>query len=223
VLVANLPAFRARYGDGPLVAGQYERNLDNSGNRILMRDSGGASILDFTFDDAAPWPTLPDGNGPSLVKNDVFATIDTWDFGDQWHAGANGGTPGAREKLEGDLNGDDVVSLIDLALLQSHFGLTPATAEQGDLSGDSRVGRADLARMVRVFSQSLPAAPSPPAPSPLAADAAIAELSAVPSRRRPLSTGVDRTAPTRRIPANFSSMPAIATRQKRAGRDWNQQ
>ena len=46
--------------------------------------------------------------------------------------------------LDGDVNGDGVVDLLDLDLLGANFGLDPATREQGDLNGDNLVDLLDL-------------------------------------------------------------------------------
>ncbi|MBG7611545.1 choice-of-anchor I family protein [Polaribacter sp. BAL334] len=40
--------------------------LGNGGENIQILNSTGAIISQVTYDDAAPWPTSPDGNGPSL-------------------------------------------------------------------------------------------------------------------------------------------------------------
>jgi hypothetical protein len=40
--------------------------LTNGGNTIVIRNSVGVTIDTVQYDDAAPWPTTPDGSGPSL-------------------------------------------------------------------------------------------------------------------------------------------------------------
>ncbi len=70
VIVKNLAAFVSRYGAGRPVAGEWNAssNLANNGERIrLAYTVDGSTIHDFTYDDAPPWPTEPDGNGPALV------------------------------------------------------------------------------------------------------------------------------------------------------------
>ncbi len=64
----------------------------------------------------------------------------------------SGGTPyfDRMNHCGGDLNNDGVISLPDLAILLSHFGL-PATDSQGDLDRDGVVGLSDLALMLSVF------------------------------------------------------------------------
>ncbi len=45
-------------------------NLNNSGETILFKTSTGDTIDIVSFDDSSPWPTSPDGTGPSLVLCD---------------------------------------------------------------------------------------------------------------------------------------------------------
>jgi len=69
LIVKKLTAFQTRYGhayDG-LIAGEYSGNLSNSGEELRLVAANASVIRDFTFDDDVPWPTAPDGNGPSLI------------------------------------------------------------------------------------------------------------------------------------------------------------
>ena len=69
ILVENLAAFHQRHGTGldPLIGGQFSGALDKGGERLLLKSASGAVILDFTYDDDAPWPVDADGAGRSLV------------------------------------------------------------------------------------------------------------------------------------------------------------
>lgn len=77
--------------------------LSNSGESIVLVDSGGNFVDSVAFRDTDPWPTEPDGNGPSLELTDVG--LDNND-GANWHFSGGGtgvvingnevsGTPGA--------------------------------------------------------------------------------------------------------------------------------
>ncbi len=46
--------------------GPYERQLDNSGERVGLSDRAGILIDSVTYDDDAPWPAAADGSGASL-------------------------------------------------------------------------------------------------------------------------------------------------------------
>lgn len=70
LLVSNAEAFQFRYGAAAAarVAGVFDGgdHLANSGERLVMVDAAGATILDFSYSDEAPWPVAADGGGLSL-------------------------------------------------------------------------------------------------------------------------------------------------------------
>jgi hypothetical protein len=58
-------------------------SLSSDGERITLVQPGGAIIKDFIYSDNPPWPTSPDGSGPSLVliapeKNPDHANPANW-------------------------------------------------------------------------------------------------------------------------------------------------
>lgn len=66
VVVSNPTAFSERYPGVP-IAGPYGGQLDNGGEELLLTAPGGAPLLDFAYDDDAPWPTAAGGDGYSMV------------------------------------------------------------------------------------------------------------------------------------------------------------
>lgn len=70
IIVSNRSAFLARYGTEieAIILGEFERdsNLSNGGETLELRDTGGAVVFSFAYNDRDPWPTRPDGEGPSL-------------------------------------------------------------------------------------------------------------------------------------------------------------
>ena len=48
---------------------QFENGtaLGNGGETIKIEDANSSTVTEFAYDDTAPWPTAPDGGGPSLV------------------------------------------------------------------------------------------------------------------------------------------------------------
>jgi len=103
VVVENRPAFEARYGTGLNVAGQYQGNLDNDGERIVLRSAWtGETLHDFVYHDADGWPGRADGKGASLELVDP-ANADPADYGldGSWNSSVRyGGTPGAAPEAE---------------------------------------------------------------------------------------------------------------------------
>ena len=53
-------------------------------------------------------------------------------------------TPGGSDPDPGDANGDGIVDLLDLDILGTNFGASPATFAQGDFNGDDVVDLLDL-------------------------------------------------------------------------------
>jgi len=93
LVVGNLEAFRARYGDGAPVAGEYIGNLDNAGERLCLVDAVHEEILDFRYDDQ--WFPITDGYDFSLVVTDETAEPDAWGKPHPWRPGSVlGGSPG---------------------------------------------------------------------------------------------------------------------------------
>ena len=104
VVVADLEAFRAKYGPGVRVLGEWAAGaLSNSGENIVLRDGSGNLVHDFNYDSVEPWPLAPAGDGPSLEIIDTEG-----DYNDplNWRASAVvGGTPGAGLLLDSDGDG----------------------------------------------------------------------------------------------------------------------
>ncbi|MFP6872403.1 MAG: lamin tail domain-containing protein, partial [Verrucomicrobiales bacterium] len=92
VIVRDLEAFTARYGEDEnvLIAGQYSGRLSNDGERLAVFSDATGDILEFSYNDQFPWPTLADGTGHSLVAlGQALAEADNWGA----HA-LSGGAPG---------------------------------------------------------------------------------------------------------------------------------
>jgi hypothetical protein len=95
VVVQDLQAFRAYYGEDVPVGGQYAGQLDNGGERLRLEDAVGRTIADFSYDDR--WYRTTDGDGYSLTLVDS-ASVDPNSLGERstWRASlALGGSPGA--------------------------------------------------------------------------------------------------------------------------------
>ena len=109
LVVSNTAAFLARYGPSmePAILGEFENdtNLSNKGERLALDDSEGEKIFSFPYDDSPPWPTLPDGDGPSLVLIDPGNTPEEeLDEGSRWRpAHLDFGAPNASDDWSYDL------------------------------------------------------------------------------------------------------------------------
>lgn len=104
VVVANTIAFRQQYGNGVRILAEWSGgSLSNSGEGVVLVDPGGNVIHDFDYNDTAPWPTEPDGDGPSL---EVIDPEGNYNDPLNWRASMlNGGTPGDIEAVDTDGDG----------------------------------------------------------------------------------------------------------------------
>jgi hypothetical protein len=97
ILARDDTAFRAQYGGGHFVPGQYPNNLDNAGASLVLRDALGIEIDRVDYGDSAPWPATPDGGGPSLELIDP--ALDNNDPAN-WAASLTaGGSPGGSNSV----------------------------------------------------------------------------------------------------------------------------
>ena len=124
VIVKDEAGFAADYElAGILIApGVFTGSLGNGGEEIALLDATGlADIQRFTYLDAAPWPTAPDGNGASLVLI-LPATSPAHGDATNWRASfILGGTPGGTDAdsftgdPDADLDGDGLNALLEYA------------------------------------------------------------------------------------------------------------
>ena len=92
LLVKDLGAFTLRYGAGLPVIGTFTGNLRNSGETVEVVGSEG-EIRKFEYDDADPWPSEADGDGPGLELISPNSNPDHA-VAASWRATEPGGTPG---------------------------------------------------------------------------------------------------------------------------------
>jgi hypothetical protein len=101
LVVRNTAAFNSRYGAGKPIAGQWQATgfLSNGGEQLKLSYGAGIPIIDFLYSDSAPWPTSPDGSGPSLVLIRPETRPDH-NLGTNWRASYDaGGTPGGDDRV----------------------------------------------------------------------------------------------------------------------------
>lgn len=96
VLSPDPVRFQQLYGFAPDAA--YTDKLSNGGELVSLTD--GTNVIDqVNYDDASPWPTAPDGNGPSLELRDLSfdnSAAENWG-----PSTVDNGTPRARNSIDG--------------------------------------------------------------------------------------------------------------------------
>ena len=93
VLCKNDTTFTASFPYVDAYLGNFDFSLSGGGELIRLYDNNGSLIDQVTYDDVAPWPTEPDGNGPSLEL--INPNLDNT-LAQNWSASLGNGTPGAQ-------------------------------------------------------------------------------------------------------------------------------
>lgn len=92
VIASNPVMFQQRYQFTP--DGEFDGQLDNGGERIVMVGAVNDTIINVRYNDKAPWPTLPDSLGYSLVSVENNPTGDPDDAAYWRSSYAVHGSPG---------------------------------------------------------------------------------------------------------------------------------
>jgi hypothetical protein len=122
LLVADLDGFKAAFGNELPIAGSYTGRLDNGGESLSLDAADGTSILNFRYNDRAPWPLPADGNGYSLTLISPSSNPDLSDAVN-WRASANlGGSPGRSDTLP--FEGSTAAELFEYALYDPTDGIS---------------------------------------------------------------------------------------------------
>ena len=97
LVVKDITAFEAKYGDGLPVVGQYTGSLNNAGERLLLQDAAGSVICGFSYQD--DWYRVTDGDGFSLTILDPTSLApEDWNDPAGWGPSFDvGGSPGTDE------------------------------------------------------------------------------------------------------------------------------
>ncbi|MDA7529545.1 lamin tail domain-containing protein [bacterium] len=122
LLVSDLDGFKAAFGDDLPIVGSYTGRLDNGGENLSLDAADGTPILNFRYNDRAPWPLPADGNGYSLTLISPSSNPDLSDAVN-WRASANlGGSPGRSDTLP--FEGSTAAELFEYALNDPTDGIS---------------------------------------------------------------------------------------------------
>ena len=110
LVVRDVAAFRSVYGDAldGLIAGSFANGtaLSNGGETIKLDDPSNGTIVEFDYDDRAPWPESADGKGSSLELVNFASRPDPDDPANWVASSTANGTPGAGASEPGGFTGD---------------------------------------------------------------------------------------------------------------------
>jgi Lamin Tail Domain len=95
VIYSSLSKFTAIHGANaaPNKVGPFQFGLSGDGEVIRLFDQNEVLRLSMFYNDAAPWPLLPDGEGPTLELSNPFTDLNT---GESWRSSCLFGTPGRK-------------------------------------------------------------------------------------------------------------------------------
>jgi hypothetical protein len=92
VLASNMIAFFSRYEFQAF--GEYEGQLDNSGETITLNTVAGDTLIKIHYNDKYPWPNSADGDGYSIVPRENDPYQDQNDAANWMASGKIHGNPG---------------------------------------------------------------------------------------------------------------------------------
>lgn len=170
----------------------YDMSLSNTQETITLYAPGSVVIQQFYYEDGSPWPSAPDGTGPSmkyvgpltLTENPLDGSpADPFDVASNWQASAvDNGTPGTGDPIftnDADFDNDTLVTGLDFLIWQINYPKTSgATNSEGDADGNGTVDHNDLSEWEATYGSTvapLTAAFSEPEPGA----ASITELAPI--------------------------------------------
>lgn len=152
VIVKDQVAFAAAYNTAGMniAPGEFgPSNLSNSGEELAAIDALGIDAKRFEYNDRAPWPTSPDGDGYSIVLVCPLANPDHTDPFNWRSSAALGGSPGTSDAttFSGDPgldnDNDGLPALLEYAFgsLNGDGGSSPESyPTTGTISADNGAG-----------------------------------------------------------------------------------
>jgi len=123
VLCCDTAAFKTLFPDVDNFIGEMDFGFSGGGELLRLFDPTGYLVDFVEYDDVDPWPTEPDGNGPTLEL--INAHLDNA-LAESWAASEAHGTPGA-------VNSVHVIFFADFEA-EPTYGSPPLTVQFTDLS-----------------------------------------------------------------------------------------
>ncbi len=118
VLVSNQQHFGERYKQEGFA--RYEGNLNNGGERLVLVNAKGDTIINIPYNDQGGWPAEADGQGYSLVSTDYNPEGDQDDPSD-WRISHNvHGSPGEDDTEDASIDESIAQSMSDFQLMQNY-------------------------------------------------------------------------------------------------------
>jgi len=91
IMCREADAFSSYFPDVTNIVGDFDFGLSSDGELLRLCDAQGNLVDSLIYGVQSPWPTEPNGNGPTLALKDPCSDNS---LPDNWAASANHGTPG---------------------------------------------------------------------------------------------------------------------------------
>jgi hypothetical protein len=120
VLVRDSVTFHEFFPNVENYIGQFDFGLSNSGELLRLYDGAGALVDTVHYNDNDPWPTEPDGTGPTLeLINPGYDNA----LAESWAASLEHGTPGEENSVITDVQ-DQILEKISFRIYPNPFSST---------------------------------------------------------------------------------------------------
>ena len=96
ILCEDIVAFKNYFPDVSNFIGDFGFGLKSEGDQVRLFDTSGLLVDKVEYDNITPWPTEPDGTGPTLEL--IHPSLDNT-LGENWAASNGNGTPGERNSV----------------------------------------------------------------------------------------------------------------------------
>jgi len=117
VICRDSSMFRSVFPNVENLLGNFSFGLSGGGELIRLFDSSGQIVDSLTYNDVEPWPTAPDGNGPTLSL--LNPTLDNA-LPQSWSASIGLGTPGEQNDVFTGTGQEPLESIQSFQLFQNY-------------------------------------------------------------------------------------------------------
>ncbi|MFQ6610619.1 MAG: CotH kinase family protein, partial [Fidelibacterota bacterium] len=156
ILCQSLESFSEIFPEVTNVVGDFGFGLSRYGESLRLFNSNGGIVDSLTYTNTFPWPTEPDGNGPTLEL--IHPDLDN-SLPESWSVSVDYGTPGWENSaflpcmVNGDANLDGEVTVSDIVLIIGFILLNDPLDDLGQCNADVFTdGQVDVLDIVAIVS-----------------------------------------------------------------------
>jgi hypothetical protein len=158
VVSRDTAVFKSFYPEVNNVIGDMDFGLSGSGDLVRLYNNEGVQIDTVHYSDSDPWPTEPDGGGPSLEL--IAPHLDNA-LAENWMASAGYGTPGAMNSLMVSIPEEPLVEQVSFNVYPNPMTATSTihistgqNVRHGELTVYNSFG-VEVMRLPNIFSKNI--------------------------------------------------------------------